>query len=292
MTENAKEFSCLICGGRDYSVYSRNQRDLWCNVPITVDYARCKECGLVQQNPAPEDVSPFYEGYPVHKERSGLYSRIRTMLNKDVLYRQPGGNTAAHYGCDYGCGDGNFLSVITGQANVKCCGYEIFVKQAQQVAEQYGVTVYTKIDEVAEKARECGGFHFISMHHVLEHVQNPLEVIGELSGMLRSGGVIHACTPSLTCLESRIFGEKWHGIDAPRHIFYPEKEHYRRLAEKCGLRLRHARRARLPMTLAASLSIALTGRLRGPLFNLFMPASWALSAILPGSLIVAQMEKP
>lgn len=292
MTGDKANFSCLACAGETFAEHSRGCRDLWCDAAAVVDYARCKTCGLVQQHPPPDDISPFYEGYPIHEDKPRWYGIIRAAVNKDVYYRAPNIAGRRAQGCDYGCGDGNFLSTTTEQANVECCGFEYSAEHARRLSEKLGAPVYSDMNALAEKARACGGFDFVSMHNVLEHLPDPTGTLRELAAMLRPGGEVYAATPSLQSLEARIFGSKFSGIDAPRHICYPEKEHYIRMAEQCGLRLRRCRRARFAPSLAGSLSIALTGRLRGGFFNLMMPGAWALSFVLPGALLAAWMEKP
>lgn len=292
-TRETRAFSCLICGGETYADHLRNQRDLWCDIPVTVDYARCLECGLVQQHPAPHDAAPFYENFPVHAETSELYGRIRAAVNKGVYYRAPErADSSAVYGCDFGCGDGNFLSVINKQAGVECCGFEFSPAHAQKVAQQRGVAVYSDRDALSGKAADCGGFHFITLHNVFEHLCNPAETLQFLAGLLREGGGVYIASPLLSSFEARVFGRKWSGIEAPRHIFFPEKSHYPRLAQQCGLRLQWQRRARFAPSLAGSFSIALTGRLRAGVFNLMMPLSWALSFVLPGIILAVWLENP
>lgn len=282
------DFSCLVCGGGDCAVYLRGCRDLWCGAPGAVDYMRCAECGLVQQHPVPDDVSVFYEGYPMHSEVSELYERIRRAVNADVYYRPA---APASCGVDFGCGDGNFLSLMN-SAGARCCGFEPSAALAEQVAKKTGAAVHSDMRALAGEARACGGFDFAAMHKSFEHLNNPAETLRELAALLRPGGEIYAVTPVLSSPEAKVFGKKWSGLDAPRHIFFPEKAHYLRLAENCGLRLRRCRRVRFSPLLAGSLSIVLTGRMRDGVFKLLMPASWALSFLLPGSLLAASLEKP
>ena len=263
MTETA--FSCLSCGGNVGNNYMRGCRDLWCDAAAIVDYVRCGECGLVQQYPVPEDVRAFYENYPIHSEKPQWYERIREAVNSDICW-SPQQSDAPLYGCDFGCGDGSFIAVISRAANVECCGYEYDTDNAQRTAKRRGVPVYSDMGALADKAREVGGFHFITMHNVVEHLPAPCATLCALAALLRPGGEIYAVAPFISSFESRLFGGKWSGLDAPRHICFPEKAHYLKWAAQCGLQLRQFQRARFAPTLAGSLSIALTGRLRGGVF--------------------------
>ena len=61
-------------------------------------------------------------------------------------------------------------------------------------------------------------FDMIVMEHVLEHLHSPGEVLGRTAGWLRGGGILELSLPNFACLERRVFGRFWYGLDLPRHL--------------------------------------------------------------------------
>ena len=96
----------------------------------------------------------------------------------------------------------------------------------------------------------------IYMHHVIEHVPNPLETFRTLKGLLAPGGLIFGQTPDLALLGAPDFGDDWAQWHQPHHLTFFDKQtmaaHARRLAWRwCRSRLpfgRHAMEQFVPQT--------------------------------------------
>ncbi|MGI9338612.1 MAG: class I SAM-dependent methyltransferase [Gammaproteobacteria bacterium] len=288
-------FTCLSCKANDGEVVRRNCRDLWCGIPGQWDYAKCAKCGLVQQFPLPDDTASFYAEYPVHRKLSPVLDAVRRVVNRDVYYRPLDGKaekTANLSGCDFGCGDGNFLHDIARITGGGACGFEFDPVNAKAVEEHRGALVFSAMKDLAHHAKTRGGFDFITMHNTFEHLNHPQETLCELAKMLKEDGEIYIAVPLFDCFEHKVFRQSWSGYDAPRHIFYPQLSHIKTMAESSGLCLHSHRKARFAPSLAGTMSIALSGKLRAPLFNLLMPMAWGLSFIISGSLLTARLKKP
>jgi 2-polyprenyl-3-methyl-5-hydroxy-6-metoxy-1,4-benzoquinol methylase len=110
-------------------------------------------------------------------------------------------------------------------------------KSAAEVAsERYGISV---TDESVEgSSLPPSQFDVITLHHVIEHVYNPIEVLRKCRLWLRAGGLIIVWTPNLGSLGHRVFGEHWMHLDPPRHLHLFTREAMRVCAVRAGLNIK------------------------------------------------------
>jgi SAM-dependent methyltransferase len=66
-------------------------------------------------------------------------------------------------------------------------------------------------------------FDAISMFHVLEHEQQPLDLLRRVHRILKPGGRLLVGVPNAASLARRLFGRHWMGYDFSRHrqVFTP-----------------------------------------------------------------------
>lgn len=116
------------------------------------------------------------------------------------------------------------------------CGTGEFVRAAQLAGyEAYGVEVSAW---AAERARELGtetmtgtfvewqrsheGFEadVVVLWHVLEHVHDPLGLVGEIHGSLRDGGRLLLEVPNYGCSEAELLGTEWGEAQLRDHVVH------------------------------------------------------------------------
>lgn len=271
-------FRCLVChaeGGTDL-VYGACA-DYYLGTPFRVDYVRCRACGLLQQSPLPEDVSPFYGAYPVHEPKSKLYAMLRWLVMSPIYYdarQHPAGIALL----DYGCGDGGYLEAVGGRG-FRLLGYEPEAGQAARLSERLGIPVHADLESLL--ASHSGMLDVVTLHMVLEHLTDPDAALATARHLLKPGGTLYVVVPHADSFEARLFGRKWHNLDPPRHISFPLLEHVRRLAERHGYTLARHGPVPFPNGCAASLPVVLSGRFRFPLFALFLPLGVVYSRLVP-----------
>ena len=61
-------------------------------------------------------------------------------------------------------------------------------------------------------------FDFITLFHVLEHLENPLAGLHYAAGLLKPQGNLIIQVPNIQSIQAKIFGKRWYGLDVPRHI--------------------------------------------------------------------------
>jgi SAM-dependent methyltransferase len=283
---SADSFQCLACrGGESEPVYS-GCIDYYVGKPDRVDYRRCRKCGLVQQSPIPGDVSRFYEAYPVHAPKSLLHSIFRAI--KFANYWKGNSSPAGSVLLDYGCGDGSYLATQR-DSGLKLAGYEPSPAHAEAVASRLGVPVYSDVEKLSRDY--AGKVDVLTMHFVLEHLTDLHAGFKRANELLRPGGTFYFLIPQIDSFESRLFGRKWHNLDAPRHISFPEPPVIQKLADEHGFTLARHKGIPFPNGFAGSVPVVLLGKFKYPIFLLSMPAGIIFSHIVPTGCRAFWLEK-
>ena len=176
----------------------------------------CRDCGLLFANPLPtpeeleHQYAPDGDWVAGRKARAAKSSSVgRARDPRDVLLDAlapyvparipPPGATVL----DVGCGDGKFLDRLQ-DAGWTTCGIEpstsvAFVRHRRFVTPP-----------------QDGGFDFAILHHVLEHVTEPLAILRQIAGALRAGGVLFVGVPRLDTLAEH--GDFKYCLDGRRHL--------------------------------------------------------------------------
>lgn len=281
-------FACLACDSTDWSPWYESCRDYYRGLGQVVNYVRCGTCSLVQQCPVPENVAALYNAYPVHVRRSWLQQRARRWMQREV-YHRPDASASARVLFDYGCGDGVYLREV-GYRFLHAAGYEPAVEHAAAISVSSGFRVYSDMHSADQDLH--GVVDIVTAHYVMEHVVDLRGTMAFLAGLLKPGGTLHIAVPNIRSWEARLFGRLWHGLDAPRHISFPDADTFRRLAATHGMRLASARHATFPNTLAGSISNVVAGRHHAAVFMAMILPSWMITAVFPSGTDVFVLQKP
>ncbi|MCI0398878.1 MAG: class I SAM-dependent methyltransferase [Chloroflexi bacterium] len=220
--------TCNYCQADDTEVVNHGP-DLLLGRPGDFHLVRCRQCGLIYQNPqlTLEELPDHYpEGYQPYKKdpenesstlrrldvQYGLSRRRRQLLRH---HPQPGRLL------DVGCATGLFLKGMCDQGWT-VAGVELSPYAADYARRAFGLDVFTGTLEEANLL--AGSFDVVTMWDVLEHVIDPKATLAEVARILKPGGMLAISLPNPSCLEARLFGASWVGWDRPRHLhlFTPE----------------------------------------------------------------------
>jgi SAM-dependent methyltransferase len=97
----------------------------------------------------------------------------------------------------------------------------------------------------------------VTMFHVLEHLYDPGEYLRAAHDLLAPEGRLIVQVPNAACWQFLLLGERWSGIDVPRHLTDFRSSDLDRLLESCGfevLRHKHFSLRDNPAGLATSLA--------------------------------------
>jgi SAM-dependent methyltransferase len=163
----------------------------------------CEDCGLLFSNPQrPQDeLDEYYAeagGWAEQMEGRKMRGRLREKVKKPMTARDrllialephvpvntppPGARVL-----DFGCGDGKFLDRLQDR------GWETYgIEPAMSVA----FARHRRLDVPPDDPT----FDFVIVHHVLEHVPEPLTLLRQLGRSMRTGAVIFISLPRVDTL--------------------------------------------------------------------------------------------
>lgn len=280
-------FNCMLCGAAEARSWLTDCPDYYLQKGGPVNYVECSGCLLVQQHPLPADVASLYAGYPVHSSRNPVQRFARRVFQRQVYFRPSAGSEQLTL-LDYGCGDGTFLREVQNRLGA-ICGFEPGEVHAAALSQQLRVPVYSSSKKLCEE--RAGTLDVITAHYVLEHVEDLCGAFETFRTLLKPGGVLYVAVPNIRSWEARLFKQRWHGLDAPRHLVFPDAGHFTTLARTCGFNAPKVSFAAFPNTLAASLATVLAGRCRPVLLMGFILPSWLAALVAPQGTLVVQMVR-
>ena len=294
--------ACALCGGDRFAeglvVYDRM-------LARSEDYRlrHCRGCSLVSLVPFPEDLPSVYpEAYEPHaadaRAQRTLSRRSRRRLGK------PLGSGRL---LDIGCGSGRLLE------RYRALGWDVrgieLNPAAASACRDRGLWVECVSLEEAELPQ--AGFALILLHHVIEHVREPLDALVRIRGALAPGGQIVVVTPNVAGLGFRLYGSCWYALDAPRHLHLFDARTLTMLCERAGLRAlqlrsepsarilansRHYQRSQgsaLPTALVARVATIDRSREKPPgvagFRRAMRPVAWAASRVGWGETLRARL---
>ena len=133
---------------------------------------------------------------------------------------------------DIGCGLGHVL------LNLKKLGFEVHgIEPSEKAAsfgrERLGLDIIT--GTLLDHKFPDNYFYIITMNHVLEHLNNPIETMKEARRILHPDGMILIRTPNINSFGYKMFGRNWLHIDTPRHLIIYSKRSIEQLANQTEL---------------------------------------------------------
>ena len=230
-----EHMNCALCGKDDAAPVFKTRDRNW-RLPGEFTLVRCRVCGLayLDPRPTPEEMQSYYpeafaaRGAAADKQAAAI-ERSMECRARPLLNRKQSGKLL-----DVGCSDGQFL-VYMRKLGWSVYGVEPREVSARTAREQFGLDVFHGYVENADFP--LGFFDAITLNHVFEHVHNPLEIAGRINELLSPGGIAMIEVPNFASLESRVFGERWVGVDAPRHLYQFTPKTLRATLERGGLRV-------------------------------------------------------
>jgi SAM-dependent methyltransferase len=204
----------------------------------------CAQCGFAYLNPRPrmEALGQFYPAgywYTESEQPKGLVAAIKAL---EARYRRallmgevkrlkrlvpPGGKLL-----DVGCGSGDMVR-LAGEAGLVASGIEFSPEAVRYAREARGLDVREGTLEAG--AYPDGAFDAVSLFHVLEHLPDPVGTLREARRLLTPDGRVLIQVPNFASVQARLFGARWHAVEAPRHFHQFTPGTLTRAVEAAGL---------------------------------------------------------
>ena len=284
---NLRGFKCILCGATVFRPWLTGCPDYYLQRSGLVNYVECKACLLIQQHPLPDDVGALYDDYPIHSSRNMMQRLARRIFQRQVYFRPMTGSADLSM-LDYGCGDGTFLCEMKGRLST-LYGFEPGCSHAAALSARINIPIYSSSENLRQEL--AGKIDLITAHFVIEHIPDLHEAFQTFQTLLIPGGTLYIVVPNIRSWETRLFKKLWHGLDAPRHLVFPEPVHFRMLADHYGFYVDGTSFAAFPNTLAASLATVLSWGCHSIiLMGLILPC-WLVSLCAPQGTRVIRMVR-
>lgn len=217
--------NCKICGRDEPKIQGiRGNREYMgaeiignCQQHMATNVVRCQKCGFVYTNPLiiakvkaysdPEDYLP--------SSRAGSQRLFEFNLNLIERYTQKAKIL------DIGCGKGEFLSAA------KQRGWEVFGLESSSEFAKFASANYDL--NINSASLEDAGypdnfFEVVVLNMVLEHIDNPKDLIIEINRILKNKGLLFIEVPNMdslmlkiATLYFRLKGKDWSPLLSPLH---------------------------------------------------------------------------
>jgi SAM-dependent methyltransferase len=228
------ELACACCGGDAATPLPKLSHFLKVAPPGRC--VQCVACGLIYVSPRPDqtgfyDDAAYYQGMVVGGREEVAPHLIARLAEIE--------RTLGHKGrfLDVGCALGVYVAYAAGQG-WQAEGVDISTWATAQARER-GLKVATGTLEA--QGYQAGIFDVVHSSHVLEHVPNPLEVLGEMYRILAPGGLLSLEVPQevFRLYEQTLerLGTRPAPTEPSPHLFFFTARALRQITEKAGFRL-------------------------------------------------------
>jgi SAM-dependent methyltransferase len=261
---------CPLCGAREVDTLGW-LHDVALGVPGRFPLARCRRCGLLQQNPRVREDQlerAYPDDYPPHTRDAEMprilrhdgpsvhWALARWLGYRHLDVRDPGARARAWARLhrrkiqdnfppwlgqgrllDVGCANGRFLN------RMKIVGWGVAGVEIDPVAaaKAKAVTPDVFVGDPVDAPFASASFDVITSFHVVEHLTRPLAALTRMLAWLAPGGLMIVEVPNAGGVGGRMFGRYWSGLDFPRHLTHFTPATMAAMVERAGGRVVGAR---------------------------------------------------
>jgi SAM-dependent methyltransferase len=201
----------------------------------------CKNCRLIRLEPRPslKELEHYYPPEYWFAPEADAVSRFEEAYRRFVLrdhinfvLRAIADSGENGLVVDVGCGGGLFLKMLR-EHGLPVLGLEASQAAAKSAWKRNGVAVVC--GDLSRSPIERGACAAVTMFHVLEHVHDPVSYLRSARDLLLPNGRLVVQVPNASSWQFLMFGERWNGVDVPRHLVNYRQRDLENLLEYCGL---------------------------------------------------------
>lgn len=228
--QSKKEHNCLLCRSNKTKLLLKWKSDY--------SIFQCLQCGASSPNIKLEKrdnhTTSVYENETynekfireIHnqfKYRKETFGQERYFYAKKFIPKKKN-----PYILDLGCGAGYFLSVLKDR-KIKSKGLEVS-SHLVSYCKRNGLNVSSSNIELERDS----SFDLITMYDVLEHLENPIEVMSSINKKLKKNGICIAYTPNIESLAFELMGSNQNTLLPFEHVCFYNPKSLNFLATKSG----------------------------------------------------------
>lgn len=235
--------NCKFCGSKNQVLFEAKERMFGMGGEFT--YAECLDCGSLQLETIPEDLSPYYSNAAYYSFSKLNESDLKIRILKNIrmrIYLLTGLSKfepiygywlqKVHSGfgakiADVGCGNGQLLYELYASGYRNLHGFDPFIEKTERINSCLHLNKQ-KIEDTDLT------FDLIMMHHSFEHMESASQILETCFEKLNPGGQLLIRTPVTDGEVWKTKRELWVQLDAPRHLIIPSISGFKTLADKIG----------------------------------------------------------
>lgn len=272
---------CPLCDSASRVVEYRDLPDYLYGTPGRFGIVRCQKCGLRYLYPRPrsdrilEHYPESYRPWVAMNHRSHKPTLPYRILDRIARfgYRSRYGSEAITWPpfgqgrlLDVGCGDGSYLESMQ-QLGWDAYGVDLSARAVEIARSRVGLS-RVSVGGLKNLDPALGQMDLITMHHFLEHVTNPRDILQDVRRRLAPTGKLQVIVPDLSGFEAKLFRRFWIGLDVPRHCVSFARVDIETLLLRCGFVITSSRPQYLPDLAYGSFIVAIRFGLPSPWRNI------------------------
>jgi 2-polyprenyl-3-methyl-5-hydroxy-6-metoxy-1,4-benzoquinol methylase len=211
----------------------------------------CRSCRLIRlyPRPSPTELRDYYPAEYWYTVDEAAVDRLeqgyrRFVLRDHLAFVERALRDSAAKGLilDVGCGGGLFLQMLAergARTNVgPIAGLDFSLDAANAAWRRAGVPAVC--GTLSRPPIAPGSCAAVTMFHVLEHLYDPTSYLEGARNLLMDNGRLIVQVPNAACWQFLLLGERWNGLDVPRHLTNFRASDLDALLAECGFEvLRH-----------------------------------------------------
>jgi len=193
-------------------------------------YLECQNCGLIVSNPIPTDAQVKniygklfdYSAYKKVEFLKKLQASHRFFKHKKYFSK-------GLKSLDVGAGHGYFVHVLK-EAHLDSWGFDVSDNASLERNQKDKLQYYPKLSDVKET-----NFDVITMWHTLEHINDPVSIIGMVKDKLKPGGKLLIGVPNSESVGMKFCKDRWVWTQPPFiHVFHFSAKNLTMMLENNG----------------------------------------------------------
>ncbi|MCX8489544.1 MAG: class I SAM-dependent methyltransferase [Cyclobacteriaceae bacterium] len=210
MTKNNHNYArkCMICGSSDLTISRWILRNNY-------EKGRCKSCNFVFAQPRPtlDFLTDYYNS--ISSVRFYKHSDEETLRDSNVIFKQLRENQPnAKKVLEIGGSTGYYLRGLS-LRGYDVVGSELSSDAVKLAREWYGLEMY---ESEFPPEKFIHFFDAIIIHHVIEHLVDPVDFLRKANKYLVEGGIFVIETPNVNCLGIRVYQKHYPVFCPPGHL--------------------------------------------------------------------------
>ena len=233
-----KRETCCVCGSSEL-VFEHSIRDFDSDLGV-FELVKCARCGMyyTSPHPTPDTLANLYFNRDTRNfdaGNSGFFTKIKSFLAKRLIRKLIQGVPANKKISivDFGCGNGEFslsFQEVMPQADVYAVDFASQPPAGLRAHQRAGK--YPHYMCTPDFYKDDRKYDIIFMRHVLEHADNPLEMLRALLRKLTDTGFIYIEVPNIKNGLRLFFNNYLPSYYPPYHLMHYTRENMAYLLKK------------------------------------------------------------